>query len=107
MVRIIVATLLLLLGLFILGVATLGIFRFNYILNRLHVAAKCDTLGAFLVLASLMIFEGISPVSIKIFLIIVFLWVTNPVASHLIGKTEVLTNPQLKKECEVMEHVNF
>ena len=107
MIRLFIATLLILLGLFVLGVATLGIFRFNYILNRLHVAAKCDTLGAFLVLAGLMVLEGISPVSIKMFSIIVFLWVTNPVASHLIGKTEVLTNPQLEKECEVMEHVNF
>jgi multicomponent Na+:H+ antiporter subunit G len=101
MIRFIIALLLIGIGLFILGVATLGIFRFNYVLNRIHVAAKCDTLGAICILAGLMVVDGISFISFKLLLIIVFLWLTNPVASHLICKTEVLTNPDLPKECEV------
>lgn len=35
--------------------ATFGIFRFEYALNRIHVAAKCDTLGSMLILAGLII----------------------------------------------------
>ena len=37
------------LGVFVLCVATFGIFRFEYALNRIHVAAKCDTLGSMLI----------------------------------------------------------
>ena len=41
------------LGVFVLCVATFGIFRFEYALNRIHVAAKCDTLGSMLILPAL------------------------------------------------------
>ena len=46
MIRLVIAAVLILGGLFVLGIATLGIFRFESVLNRIHVAAKCDTLGA-------------------------------------------------------------
>ena len=46
MIRVIVAGVLMFAGLFVLSVATVGIFRFSTMLNRIHVAAKCDTLGA-------------------------------------------------------------
>ena len=36
-------------------------------------------------------------------LIFVFLWLTSPVASHLIAGMEVDTVPDLEKECEVEE----
>jgi len=101
MIRFIIASIFIGLGLFILGVATLGIFRLDYVLNRIHVAAKCDTLGAMMVLAGLIIIDGLSFTSLKLLFILVFLWMSNPVASHLICKTEVLTNPDVTKECEV------
>lgn len=98
MIKFFVSAILIIPGLFILGAATLGIFRFRYVLNRLHVVAKCDTLGAFLVLSGLMVAEGLSFTTLKLLLIIAFLWLSNPVASHLISKTEVLTNPEAKEK---------
>lgn len=90
-------------GLFIFGVATLGLFRLDYVLNRIHVAAKCDTLASMLVIVGLMVYRGFSMDTLKLFILIVFLWLTNPVATHLIGQTEVITNKDLLKECEVIE----
>ena len=60
-------------GLFVFGVATYGLFKFDYVLNRVHAAAKCDTLASMLILLSLMVASGFNIVSLKLFLIFVFL----------------------------------
>lgn len=74
-------------GLFFLTVGTIGILRFPDIFTRAHSAAKCDTLGAILCLLSLILYSGVSFSSLKIILIIIFLWITAPTATHLIAKT--------------------
>lgn len=102
-VRFSAAALFLVCGLFVLGVATAGLFRLHYVLNRIHASAKCDTLGSMLVLIGVAILTGFSFVTLKLFVIILFVWLTNPAAVHLIGRAEVLTNPYLEDECEVIE----
>ena len=101
--RLIAGTVCIILGLFIFGVATLGLFRFRYVLNRVHVAAKCDSLAVFLVSIGLMFFSGSLSTILKLTLVILLVWLANPVASHLICKVEVETNEELTKECEVEE----
>lgn len=102
MLRVIIAVLFMFAGLFVLGVATIGIFRFSTMLNRIHIAAKCDTLGALLVLLSLIILSGWTIFSLKLLLVIIFLWLSNPVSSHLVARAEVKTNPDLNKICDFM-----
>ena len=41
-------------GLFVFFSAVLGLFRFDYVLNRMHAAAVGDSLGIFCVLIGLM-----------------------------------------------------
>ncbi len=84
-------------GLFVFGVATFGLFRFDYILNRAHVAAKCDTLASLLITIGLILYSGFNNTSLKLFIVLVFLWLTNPVATHLICETEVITNKDIDK----------
>ena len=103
LIRFAVALLFLLSGLFILGVATLGLFRLDNPLNRLHAAAKCDTLGALMVLAGLSIIVGPGFTMLKLFILVVFFWLTNPVAVYMIGRAEVQTSAHIEEECEVME----
>ena len=90
-------------GLFVFAVATFGLFKFKYVLNRIHVAAKCDTLASLLIIIGLMIYSGFTYLTLKLFLVIIFLWLTNPVATHLVGQTEVITNKDIEKECEVIK----
>lgn len=90
-------------GLFIFGIATYGLFKFDYILNRVHVAAKCDTLASLLIIIGLMIYSGLNITTLKLGLVVVFLWLSNPVGTHLIGQTEVITNKDIEKECEVID----
>lgn len=103
-IRLILATILIAGGIFIFGIVTVGIYRLKYCLNRIHVTAKCDTLATMLTLSGLIVLEGFTFTSVKMFLLIVFMWLTGPVAVHLIGQTEILTNPDLDKECEVHEN---
>ncbi len=88
-------------GLITICLAIVGVFRFRYVLNRMHAAALCDTLGLLLSLAGLIVLCGFSWQSAKMALIIVFMWLASPVMSHLIAKAEVMTHAHLRDECEV------
>ena len=103
MVRIIISGILIVSGLFALGIATIGIFRFSTMLNRIHVASKCDTLGALLVMLGLIVLSGWNVFSLKLALVIVFLWLCNPSASHLVARAEVKTNPELDLICDFVD----
>lgn len=86
MIKVIVTGVLFFGGLFFFTVGTVGILRFPDMYTRAHSAAKCDTLGAVLILLGLMVYRGVSYASMKLLLMIIFLWVTNPTATHLIAK---------------------
>lgn len=82
----------LLCGLGIFLVEMIGVFRFQYVLNRMHAAAMGDTLGIGFALVGLILMSGFSFTSAKLLLVIVFLWFASPVSSHLIARLEVTTN---------------
>lgn len=82
----------LLFGLGIFAIEMIGVFRFRYVLNRMHAAAMGDTLGIGFSLLGLMIISGWNFTTLKLFLVIVFLWFSSPVSSHLIARLEVTTN---------------
>ncbi|HPL99728.1 MAG TPA: monovalent cation/H(+) antiporter subunit G [Bacillota bacterium] len=76
-------------GLFFLFVGTIGLLRLPDVMTRVHSAAKCDTLGALLCITALIFYSGGGFVGLKLILVIVFLWITNPTATHLIAKAEM------------------
>ena len=100
-IRFAVAAALILCGLTVITLALFGVFRFNYILNRMHVASSCDTLGLLLMLLGFILLNGFTPMSLKLVLIVVFLWMASPVCSHMICKVEVVTNDKIEEELEV------
>lgn len=73
-------------GLFFFLVGTIGLLRFPDALTRAHGAAKADTLGAVLCLSGLMIYNGWDLSNLKILMAIIFLWTTNPTATHMIAR---------------------
>ncbi len=96
-IREIIAALCIILGLFVFLCATFGVFRFKYVMNKMHAAALGDTMGLFLLVLGLMILGGGFFVIAKFVLIILFLWLTSPIATHLIAKVELLTNPDAEE----------
>ena len=102
-VRFLTGTGLLLIGLFVFALELFGVYKFHYVLNRMHAAAIGDTLGIGISLLGLMILSGINFKSLKLGLVIVFLWMASPVSSHLISRLEVVTNEQLQEDCQLPE----
>ena len=99
----ILGTGMLLAGLGSFCVQLFGVFKFKYVLNRMHSAAMGDTLGIGISLVGLMILSGFNLTTLKMGLIIIFLWLASPVSSHLIARLEVTTNEHLKEFCELPE----
>ena len=91
-IRYILASLCLLSGAFVFSVCVLGLFRFNNVLDRMHAAAVGDTMGMFLTIVGLVILSNNFFQAVKLVCVVVFIWLTSPVATHLIGKVEILTN---------------
>ena len=94
---------LLLMGLGIFLLQVFGVYKFKYVLNRMHAAAMGDTLGIGISLTGLIILSGFNFTSLKMALVIVFLWLASPVSSHLISRLEVETNEELAEHCELPE----
>lgn len=90
-------------GIAIFAVQILGVFKFKYVLNRMHAAAMGDTLGIGISLAGLMILSGFNFTTLKMGMVILFLWCASPVSSHLIARLEALTNEHLEEDCEISE----
>ena len=99
-VRLIIGGALLFCGLSIFLIELYGVFHFKYVLNRMHAAAMGDTLGISFSLVGLMIFSGWNFTTLKMALIVVFLWFASPVSSHLLAKLEVATNERLLEHCK-------
>lgn len=91
-IRFFVGAAFLLIGIAIFVIEMIGVFRFQYVLNRMHAAAMGDTLGIGCCLLGLIIMNGLNFTSLKLFLVIIFLWFSSPVASHLIARLEVTTD---------------
>lgn len=87
----------LLTGLAIFILEMIGVFRFRYVLNRMHAAAMGDTLGIGSAMTGLIIMNGLNFTSAKLFLVIVFLWLSSPVSSHLIARLEITTDEEPDK----------
>lgn len=92
---------LLLCGLVTFIIEIIGVFRFRYVLNRMHAAAIGDTLGIGFALLGLVVISGFNFTSLKLFLVIVFLWFSSPVSSHLIARLEVSTNEESERHYRV------
>lgn len=101
--RMIIGTAFVFAGLLTIVLAIIGIFRLNYVLNRMHVAATCDTLGMLLILVGMVFFEGVTFTTLKLVCIVAFFWISSPICSHLIAKIESQTNKNIKKECGEMK----
>lgn len=100
-IRFIIGAVFLLLGLFLFAIELFGSYRFNFVLNRMHAAAIGDTSGIGLCMLGLMIFTGFNLTSVKILLVVIFLWIASPVSSHLIARFEVTTNEHIGEFCEI------
>lgn len=76
----------LLLGTFLMAVTGLGLVRMPDVFTRMHAATKSASLGvAFLLVAAALVFRDLGVVT-KATVTIAFIFLTAPVAAHLLGR---------------------
>ena len=73
-------------GTFFFVVGVVGLIRMPEVFTRMHATTKCDTMGAGLIFLGLILWKGFTLVSLVVFLVLLFLWITNPTAAHYIAK---------------------
>ena len=100
-IRFLLGVAFIIMGLLVFVIQLVGVFKFKYVMNRMHAAGMGDTMGISLCLIGTIFLFGWSFTSLKIALIVAFLWLASPVSSHLISRLEVTTNEELEKYCKV------
>ena len=98
MIRTVIAGLFFALALFLFFSGVLGLFKFKYVMNRMHAVALGDTFGILFIVAGCIVLKGFSLVSLKLLIIPLFMFLTGPVVTHLIGQAEVMTHGNPKGE---------
>jgi multicomponent Na+:H+ antiporter subunit G len=94
--------LLLAVGLFFSGVASLGVLRLPDFFARLHAVGKAETLGVLSTLAGLALWQGLELTSLKVLLVALFFFLTNPTATHAISRAALRTGQ--RPLAEVLPH---
>lgn len=89
-------------GIIVLFISIFGTYRFDYSLNRMHSSAMCDTLVLMLFIAACVIASGVNVVSAKFILLVLVMWCTSPVVSHVFVKTKYLTDENLCEHCDLL-----
>ena len=79
-------------GLICVLLGLLGVYRFRFVLNRMHCASLIDTMGIFFILLSLVLATRSLGYLPKLLLLLLFLWIGSPIASHLVSRMEVSTD---------------
>lgn len=70
---------------FLIGV--IGQFRYKTFFKRLLVASLIDSAGLILIFAGIIIRQGFSAFSLKVFIILLLILVINPLATHKLGRS--------------------
>jgi multicomponent Na+:H+ antiporter subunit G len=73
-------------GFFFILSGAIGIVRLPDFYTRLHAMGKCDTLGVALMTLGLALLEGFTLNAMKMLMILVFVFVANPTATHALGR---------------------
>ncbi|SUO94518.1 monovalent cation/H(+) antiporter subunit G [Suttonella ornithocola] len=94
---VILSTIFLLLGAIVLLISALGMHIFLDALSRQHAATMAATLGVILSSLGTMIYLADWSIAIRLFLMIVFMLATVPLASHALARAAVVSKMLVHK----------
>lgn len=77
-------------GAFFVLAGAIGMLRLNDFFERLHPASLKDSMGLPLIIGGLMLHYGVDLMTMKLFLLFIFVLYTSPTAAHALGKTTML-----------------
>ncbi|WP_341760104.1 monovalent cation/H(+) antiporter subunit G [Candidatus Endowatersipora endosymbiont of Watersipora subatra] len=105
----IISWLLLIVGGFFLFIGSLGLIKFQDFWSRLHAVSMIDSAGVGLIIGGLMLQTGLSFVTIKFAIIVIFLFLTGPTASHAIANAAFVSGCRPSKilDLDIDKEDNF
>lgn len=68
-------------------IGAIGMLRLPDMFTRMHGAGMIDTLGAVMLFVGMMLQAGFTLISVKLFLIALFLMFTSPTTTHALART--------------------
>ena len=92
-----------LLGAVFVGIATIGLHRFDDVFARTHAAGKATTFGLGLILLGSVLRIGELDATAKLALVGVLTLVTVPAGAHLIGRAAFRSGTELAPQTELDE----
>lgn len=102
-IRLVLAAFFLLAGIISAAISILGVFRFHFVMNRMHCAAILDTVSMTLIFAGLILLSWDMQYIPKLLAALLMLWVGSPAASHLVGKMEISIDETAAKHVHTEE----
>ena len=75
-------------------IGSIGVIRLPDFYTRAHAATKPDTLGLVLSMIGLALRHGVNVNSAKLLLIVLFVFLANPAAAHVLGRSAIRTGVQ-------------
>jgi len=67
-------------------IGALGIVRLPDVFSRMHGAGIIDTLGLLLIMAGFVLLAGMNLISVKLLMIVGFVFFTSPIATHALSR---------------------
>lgn len=91
-------------GLLFLVISAVGMLRLPDFYSRLHVSGNSETFGLMLSLLGLVIYEGFTLTAVKLIMIFIFVFIGNPIGTHILSKAAYKTgHPMYIKTAEKEE----
>lgn len=81
-------------GSFFAIVGGIGVLRMPDLFTRLHAAGVTDTMGAGLILVGLMFQAGLTLVTLKLILLLGFVWFSSPVSTYALSRAALASGQE-------------
>lgn len=85
-------------GIFFVAIGVLGFYRCKNFYTRILVTANVDATGFIFILLGVIIRHGFSFFSLKVFFVIVFALIINPLITHAITRSAYNSGYKIKRE---------
>lgn len=92
------AYLLITIALIFMAFGVIGLFRFKDFYSRILISSKIETVGFLTIMIGLIILSGFSYAAMKIFLITLMVMITNPLSTHAIARSALLSGYTVNQE---------
>jgi multicomponent Na+:H+ antiporter subunit G len=107
LIREVVSSILILLGTGFMLISTIGLLRFPDFYIRMSAITKGSTLGVGLILSGMSVYFNDPAMLLKVLIIILFTFITSPVAAHVIARTAVHNKVPFWKNTNLKEFEEY